>query len=45
MYMLRGDYTHATQFASEAVSIEVSGEGVKFVGSFVMRALIRLNSD
>ena len=45
MYRLRGDYTHATQFAKEAVDIEVSGEGMKFVGSFVMRAVIHLNSD
>ncbi|HYW30570.1 MAG TPA: protein kinase [Gemmatimonas sp.] len=45
LYMLRGDYAHATLFASEAMDIEVSGEGVKFVGSFVMRALLHLHND
>ncbi len=45
LYMMRGDYAHATQFANEAVEIELSGEGVKFVGSFVIRGLIHLHGD
>ena len=45
MYVLRGDYDHATPFAQEAIDIERSGAGVKFVGSLVMRALIHLHSD
>ncbi len=45
MYMLRGEYGHATAFADEGVAIERSGEGMKFVGSIVLRAVIHLNND
>ncbi len=45
LYVMRGDYIYATQFASEAVDIERSGDGLKFVGSFVIRAVIHLNND
>ena len=45
LYMLRGDTVYATQFADEAVAMELSGEGTKFVGSFVLRAFLHLHSD
>ncbi len=45
VYMLRGDTLHATRFANEAVAMELSGEGVKFVGSFVIRGLLHMHGD
>ena len=44
LYMLRGDYGHATSLIDEAVGLERGGAGHLFLGAFVERAVIHANS-
>lgn len=44
MYMLRGQYAHAVSMIEEAVPIERKGAGLLFLGSYVQRAFLHLNS-
>lgn len=44
-YMLRGQYGHATSLVDEAVELEREGGGLVFLGSYVQRAYLHVNSD
>ena len=45
LYMLRGQYGHAISMVDEAVELEREGGGLVFLGSYVQRAFLHLNSD
>lgn len=44
VYMLRGQYGHAVSVIDQAVEIERRGSGIIFLGSYVQRALLHVNS-
>jgi tetratricopeptide (TPR) repeat protein len=44
LYMLRGQYSHATPLVDEAVDLERRGTGLIFLGSFVERALLHAHA-
>jgi len=45
LYMLRGQYAHATTLLDRAVIVERSGKGFIFLGSYVQRAAIHAHSN
>ena len=44
VYMLRGQYSHATPLVDEAVDLERAGTGLLFLGSFIERALLHAHA-
>ncbi|MGI8617592.1 MAG: protein kinase domain-containing protein [Gemmatimonadaceae bacterium] len=44
LYMVRGQYGHAISVLDEAVAVERNGVGLLFLGSYVQRAFLHLNS-
>jgi TolB-like protein len=45
IYSVRGQYGHAIAMLDEAVTVEAKKTGFIFLGSFVQRGMIHLNSD
>ena len=45
MYILRGQYAHATTVLDKAVAVEKNGTGFIFLGSYVQRAAIHTHSN
>ncbi len=45
VYILRGQYSHATPLLDEAMIVERSGQGHLFIGAAVQRASVFLHSD
>ena len=44
IYMLRGQYSHATPLIDEAVDLERAGTGLLFLGSFIERAFLHAHA-
>jgi serine/threonine-protein kinase len=45
LYVLRGQYAHATKVLDRAVTVERAATGFIFLGSYVQRAAVHIHSD